>query len=108
MKQFRLSKLSPGAMITKFHVYNSNGDTIGSINVPNEDADALERHWLGGTIQAQASALATSTRRKENAMVAEMLAAGQRSNTSAPAAAGPANRRTRWSARCCASLRSIG
>jgi hypothetical protein len=75
-------------MITKFHVYNSNGDTIGSINVPNEDADALERHWLGGTIQAQASALATSTRRKENAMVAEMLAAGQRSNTSAPAAAG--------------------
>jgi hypothetical protein len=81
MKQFRLSKLSPGAMITKFHVYNSDGDIIGSINVQNSDADALQQHWVGAT-QPQASAF----RSKENALVAEMLAAGQRSNTPAPAA----------------------
>jgi hypothetical protein len=85
--KFRLSRLSPGATITKFFVYNSSGDTIGSINVPNEAADALERHWLGGTIQPQASALATSTRRKENALVAEMLATRQRSKASPPPAA---------------------
>ena len=82
--RFRLSRLSPGATITKFHVFNSSGDTVGVVNVPNEDADALERHWLGGTTQPQASALAASARRKENALVAKMLDAGKRSNVPAP------------------------
>jgi hypothetical protein len=56
MKQFRLSKQTPGETITKFFVYNSSGDTIGSINVPNEDADDLQKHWLGSATQPQAAA----------------------------------------------------
>ena len=63
MKQFRLLKQSVGETITKFFVYNSAGDTIGSINVPNEDADDLERHWL----QPQAAAPT-----KKGALVAAM------------------------------------
>jgi hypothetical protein len=88
MKQFRLSRQPnlPGSVLTKFHVLDG-ASIIGSINVPNSDATALERHWLGGTTQPQASALATSTRRKENAMVAKMLEVGKRSNAPAPAEA---------------------
>jgi hypothetical protein len=53
--------------------------------VPPEEAHDLEKHWLA-TTQPKASALATSVRSKEDAMVAAMLAAGKRS-APAPATA---------------------
>jgi hypothetical protein len=107
MKQFRLSKQSSGPLITKFFVYNSAGDTIGSINVPNEDAGDLERHWLGSAAEPQALALAAAkaatsskrvidalvaakrgapvaapARKHENPMIAAMLAAAPRNRLS--------------------------
>jgi hypothetical protein len=82
--KFRLQK-SAGSnrTATKFDVVDDDGAICGRISVPPEEARDLEKHWL----QPKASALATSARSKENAMVAAMLAAGQRS-APAPAAAG--------------------
>jgi hypothetical protein len=88
MKEFKLSKQSVGATITKFFVYDG-ASIIGSINVQNEDARDLERHWLGGTTQAQSSA---SIREKENALVSKMMEAGKRSNAPVPAAADTSKR----------------
>jgi hypothetical protein len=56
MKQFKLSRQTPGATLTKFHVLDSAGSIIGSINVQNEAADDLARHWL----QPQAAAAAVN------------------------------------------------
>jgi anthranilate phosphoribosyltransferase len=82
MKQFRLSRQSPGATITKFHVYDSAGDIIGSINVANEDAADLQKHWLGSATQPKATAaaaLATSARgEQQNPMVAAMVRAAKK------------------------------
>jgi hypothetical protein len=72
MTTFKLSRQSVGVTITKFFVYNAAGDIIGSINVPNEDAADLEKHWLGSATQPQVSTLLASSRRKENALVAAM------------------------------------
>jgi hypothetical protein len=83
MKQFRLSKKDVGATITKFFVYNSSGDTIGSINVPNEDAADLEKHWLGSAAQKpQAVSSATRGKRAIDAIL--------EAERSAPVAAAPA------------------
>jgi hypothetical protein len=73
--KFRLSKQTPGETITKFFVYNSSGDTIGIISVPNEEADDLERHWLGGgATQPQASAVT----KKGTGLLAAALEANKR------------------------------
>ena len=42
---FKLLKKSVGATLTKFHVINSAGDIVGSINVANEQASDLQKHW---------------------------------------------------------------
>jgi hypothetical protein len=83
MKQFKLSRQPnpPGSVLTKFQVLDS-ASIIGSINVPNEEADDLARHWLGGATQPQAAAAVTPA--GGNAMVNAML---KRSNAPAPAAA---------------------
>jgi hypothetical protein len=67
-------------VLTKFHVLDSANSIIGSINVPNEAADDLQKHWVGGAPQPKASAaLATSARGKEqNPMVAAMVRAARR------------------------------
>ena len=77
MKQFRLSRQpNPrGSVLTKFHVLDSADSIVGSINVPNEAAADVERHWLGGATQPQAAA-ATSAR--GNPMVSAMLAAAKK------------------------------
>ena len=40
--KFTLSRQTPSATITKFHVRDSAGSIVGSINVPNEAARDLE------------------------------------------------------------------
>jgi hypothetical protein len=70
MKQFRLSKQTPGETITKFFVYDSAGDTVGIISVPNEDAADLAKHWLGSANQPKvAAAAATPVGGKRNPMI---------------------------------------
>jgi hypothetical protein len=60
MKQFKLFRQPqpPGATLTKFHVLNAENDIVGSINVANEDAADLAKHWLGSATQPKASAAA--------------------------------------------------
>jgi hypothetical protein len=85
MKQFELSRKSAGALITKFFVYNADGDIIGSISVPNEDAADLEKHWLGSA--AQKPQAMTSATRGKRAIDALMEA-----ERSAPVVAAPARK----------------
>jgi hypothetical protein len=81
MKQFRLSKESTDATKTKFYVYDDDdGSIVGVIKLSHAAAKDFESQWLSGTMQPQAAAF----RRKENALVAAMLATGKREN--APAA----------------------
>ena len=42
---FKLLKKTVGATLTKFHVADGRGDIVGSINVPNEQASDLQKHW---------------------------------------------------------------
>ena len=42
---FKLLKKSTGATLTKFHVVDARGDIVGSINVANEQASDLLKHW---------------------------------------------------------------
>ena len=65
MKQFQLSKQSPGASLTKFHVLDSAGSIIGSINVQNEDADDLAKHWLGSCTASQSPGRSNARRQSE-------------------------------------------
>jgi hypothetical protein len=44
---FRLTKKSAGKSLSKFHILNSAGDIVGSVNVPNAEANDLLRHWQG-------------------------------------------------------------
>ena len=80
MKQFRLSRQTPGATLTKFHIYDGAGDIVGSINVANEEADDLQRHWLGGATQPKAAAIT-----KKGGVLAEALAAKRQPGALAPA-----------------------
>ena len=45
--KFRLTKKSAGKSLSKFHILNSAGDVVGSVNVPNAEANDLLRHWQG-------------------------------------------------------------
>jgi hypothetical protein len=45
MTSFKLSKKSTGRTLTTFHVTNARGDICGAINVPNEQASDLQKHW---------------------------------------------------------------
>ena len=42
---FKLLKKAVGATLTKFHVVDARGDIVGSINVANEQASDLQKHW---------------------------------------------------------------
>ena len=42
---FRLERKSVGATLTKFHVVDSAGTIVGSINVANEQASDLRKCW---------------------------------------------------------------
>jgi hypothetical protein len=65
---FKLLKKATNKLRTSFHVVNSAGDIVGSINVaPSEEADLL-RHWAGSCIQPQASAAAS-----KDPMIAALL-----------------------------------
>ena len=70
MTQFRLLKKSTGAVLTKFHVVDSAGAIVGSINVANEQASDLQKHWRE---PAPAAATTVSKQaRAVNAMVAAL------------------------------------
>ena len=44
---FKLERKSVGATLTKFHVLDSTGAIVGSINVANEQAGDLQKCWAG-------------------------------------------------------------
>jgi hypothetical protein len=73
MKQFQLSRQPQGQTLTKFHVLDSANSIIGIITVPNEAADDLQKHWLGGAPQPRAAAAG-----KQNRMVTAMVEASGR------------------------------
>jgi hypothetical protein len=82
MKQFKLSRQTPGATLTKFFIYDGN-DIIGSVNVANEDAADLEKHWLGGAQPKAPAALATPAGGKpQNPAVSAMLAVARKNRLS--------------------------
>ena len=57
MTQFKLSKKSSNKAQTTFHVTDAAGDTIyGSINVPNGQADDLQKCWRDSAPAASAAA----------------------------------------------------
>jgi hypothetical protein len=71
--RFTLSKRSSNRVRSTFHVLNSAGDVVGSINVaPSEEADLL-RHWAGPTVQPQASAAVSRSSGDTNAFVAALM-----------------------------------
>jgi hypothetical protein len=45
--RFRLTKKSAGKSLTKFHVLDERDSIVGSINVPNAEANDLLRCWSG-------------------------------------------------------------
>jgi hypothetical protein len=45
--RFRLIQKAANKLKTTFHVLNANDDVVGSINVKNEEASDLLRHWAG-------------------------------------------------------------
>jgi hypothetical protein len=68
---FKLLKKSTGPVLTKFHVVDSAGDIVGSINVANEQATDLQKHWrepvapaAGASKQAKAIAMLSAAVRK--------------------------------------------
>jgi hypothetical protein len=82
--KFRLEKSSgSNHAATKFDVLDDAGTICGRITVAPEQASDLLSHWQEAPRNALAASAATGTKRAVNAM----LAAGQRSNAPAPAAA---------------------
>jgi hypothetical protein len=79
MKQFRLSRQPSGPVLTKFYIYDGAGDLIGAVNVRNEQASDLERHWPGGATQPKAAAIT-----KKGGALAAALEAAKRPGSLAP------------------------
>jgi hypothetical protein len=52
---FKLERKSVGATLTKFHVIDGTGTTVGSINVGNEQAGDLQKCWRGSAPAATAT-----------------------------------------------------
>ena len=73
MTQFKLSRQPPGATLSKFHVLDSAGSIIGSINVQNEEADDLQKHWV-----ASAPAPRAATTGKQSPMINAMVRAAKK------------------------------
>ena len=42
---FKLLKKAVGATLTKVHIVDARGDIVGSVNVANEQASDLQKHW---------------------------------------------------------------
>ena len=76
---FKLLKKSTGATLTKFHVVDARGDIVGSINVANEQASDLLKHWRE---PAAPAAAAGSHARTVNA-ISNALRRGPRLNKEA-------------------------
>ena len=49
---FRLQKQSTGPTLTKFYVHDSTNAIVGTINVANEQAEDLQKHWRGAPTPA--------------------------------------------------------
>jgi hypothetical protein len=73
--RFKLVRKTANQLKTTFHVTNSAGDVLGSINVRNHEVDDLLRCWVGPTDsspQPKAS-VSTTPANKQGRMVATML-----------------------------------
>lgn len=49
---FKLERQPPGRTLTKFFVYDADDSIVGTINVSNEAADDLLKHWRAAPPQA--------------------------------------------------------
>ncbi len=78
---FRLEKQSPGKQLTKFFVYDDANAIVGTINVPNEAASDLERHWKGAP--APQSSPRNTANAKQDRSVAAMVAASRKQSRAA-------------------------
>ena len=78
MTHFRLSRKEAGPVLTKFHILDSAGSIVGSINVQTEDADDLEKHWVASAPAPARAAVG----RQENPMIGAMLRAAPRNGFS--------------------------
>ena len=76
MKQFTLSRQPTGETTTRFHVLDAANSVIGIITAPNEDADALEKHWIAPAPRA------ATVGKQQNPMVAAMMAVAGRNTFS--------------------------
>jgi hypothetical protein len=56
MTSFKLERKAVGATLTKFHVVDSAGAVVGSINVANEQASDLPKHWRGSSVPTASAA----------------------------------------------------
>ena len=52
--RFTLTKKTSNRAQTTFHVLDSQNSIVGSINVPNEQAEDMLKHWSGPTGAAPA------------------------------------------------------
>ena len=97
MKKFELSRQPQlrGDTLTRFHVLDSAGSTVGIISVPTSQADDLQRHWLGGATQSPAAAATRATQppaaaaKPAGSALAEALTATRRPGAIAPAVSKP-------------------
>ena len=74
---FRLEKKAAGPVLTKFYVYDSTNAIVGTINVANEQADDLVKHWRAAPTPAaktdSRAALASALRKGPRLSKAALL-----------------------------------
>ena len=75
---FQLSKQSRGHKLTVYHVLDGEGSIVGCVNVKNEEAADLEKHWVARAPAPSSAAPAD----KQNPMVSAMVAAAGRNKFS--------------------------
>ena len=69
---FQLMHKGDTAVNAVFHVVDSAGTTVGSINVPHGQEDDLQKCWRGAVPSAATAATAGKQARAANAMVAAL------------------------------------
>ena len=69
---FKLEKVSANAALVKYHITNSTGELVGSVNVKPKDEAALLKHWSAPQEAAPAAKAAGKAGRSKEAIVAAL------------------------------------
>ena len=72
-QSFKLERVSKTNALVKFHIKNTAGDVVGSVNVAPEEESALLSHW-----KADPAPVAQAAAGKPNRMVDVMVAAARK------------------------------